>query len=81
MLQFRPDDGKERRHAKANQLSARQEDTILYSEAMDNIRSQLSEDDIYVVIKTFVEMEQENYMLFKNNSETRDTCHTNQVIR
>ena len=51
----------------------------MFAGLMAQIRTDLQEDDLHVIIKTFIELEEENYMLFKNISETRDACHTMQV--
>ena len=51
----------------------------MFSSLMSRIRSDLQEEDLHAIIKTFIELEEENYMLFKNISETRDSCHTMQV--
>ncbi|KAK7091010.1 outer dynein arm-docking complex subunit 1-like isoform X2 [Littorina saxatilis] len=76
---FRPDEGRERRIKSRSQLSVTEKDSIMYGNLMGKIRMDLAEEDLHIIIKTFIELEEENYMLFKNISETRDQCHTMQV--
>ena len=60
-------------------MSTSEKDANLFSSLMEKIKADLKENNLKVIVKTFLELEEENYMLFKNISETRDQAQHMQV--
>lgn len=61
------------------QATAAEKENIFYETALAKIRSKLGEENMEIIIRTFVELAEENYMLFKNISETREAAQAIQV--
>ncbi|XP_025078645.1 uncharacterized protein LOC112554808 isoform X2 [Pomacea canaliculata] len=59
------------------QATAAEKENIFYETALAKIRSKLGEENMEIIIRTFVELAEENYMLFKNISETREARASN----
>ncbi|KAL8583231.1 hypothetical protein ACOMHN_013786 [Nucella lapillus] len=72
---FRPDEGRERRREIRSQISITEKDSMNLASILDRVRKGLGQKDMLLIIRIFNELQEENYMLFKNISETRGAAH------
>ena len=72
------DEGRDRRARQSLALSAVEKQIIRFADMKDDICGDLQEKEFHAIIRTFMELEEENYALFQNISETRNQCNAMQ---
>ncbi|KAK7469828.1 hypothetical protein BaRGS_00036157, partial [Batillaria attramentaria] len=68
----RPDDGRERRRQLRDQLTATEKENLMYQSVVQQIRTVLGDEELNEIVDTFIELVEENYMLFINVAEAED---------
>lgn len=78
-LQPRPNEYEEAKRKRKPVPSVNERDSKMYQKALAKIRKDLGEDNLQAIVHTFLELVEENYMLFRNISETHEMIRTLQV--
>ncbi|KAK7469822.1 hypothetical protein BaRGS_00036151 [Batillaria attramentaria] len=71
----------ERRRQLRDQLTATEKENLMYQSVVQQIRTVLGDEELNEIIDTFIELVEENYMLFKNVAEYRGRVRDAKLLR